>query len=625
MRTTISLIVAEFCILLHVIGASQLQEDCLSFHHPVRCHCISSSSTDSEFHVTTTPEPSFMQLLTSSPPMASPPSVLYSPVLPSPPLSIPSNTTQEEAQCKWQSLPIGFCLSFNASTCIGTTGMCPYVLKLSDWIQYEKIGYIKILVSNCSAINGIVCGPLHREGLLCSRCMHGYGLALYARSWHCVKCKDGHTVWRWVLYVALELISLVLFYLMVVVFDVQVATPPYTGYVFYCQLLTQLFRSSAYIRMQFEAFSTGTLRIFSLTIIDIWNLDFFRRVFPAFCVSSEIGNVESILLEFATALFPLFLVVVTYIVIELHARDCRIIVKTWRPFHRYFVGFRRTWNPKASIINAFATFMLLSLSKLIFLSFYSTVFIDMFHSNHTYYEEYRHRLLIDPHKMLIQLLGLTVSLFTILLSLVLLPSLLVVLYPLKCLRKVVCCRCLYRSQALWIFMEAFQGHYRGGTESSAYSFRGAAVLQFINRIALSLVWVNIWKRYEAPTIRYFYIIVSYLIALTLFYLLARPYNKAYMNNIEGFLYGLAAILVLSIISMSLYMQPHYHLKPRGNNTVYADVLLVAMVMPSLVLLAIVWYRLICRVVMWGRRRMGGGGGVAREEEGCSEGLPHRLQ
>ena len=424
-----------------------------------------------------------------------------------------------------------------------------------------------------------------------------------------MECPEGSTLRMWVLYISLELLPLLLFYVVVVLLDVQAATPPNTSFVFFCQLFLQIFRSSAYVRMHFDIFANRQLRLFTLTVLDVWNLDFFRCLIPPFCVSSGITQIQSILLEYGVALTPLVLVAVTYIAIQLHARDVRIVVQAWRPFHRTCACFRRSCNPHASIVNAFTTFMLLSLSKITFLVFYTIGIMDLFFSEFPYKTDMN--LYINPYKKLADVPGLAITLFSILFLFVLLPATLTILYPQKCLRR--CCKCLYWSQSLWLFMEAFQGHYRGGTQGYC-SFRFSAVLHFVNRVVISVVLVNLWFRVDPPVTKHLHIMSIYLVCVSLYYCIARPYSKAYMNNIEGFLYGLAAILTMDIVALSIDMHPRLV----GNTEVHTDIVLVAMVMPSLALVGNVLFRLV--VTGGALRRVG----VVKGEESSSEGLPHRL-
>ena len=76
-------------------------------------------------------------------------------------------------------------------------------------------------------------------------------------------------------------------------------------------------------------------------------------------------------MEYLVALFPLFLTALTYIIIQIHARDCRVLVTLWRPFSVLFAPLvrRYQWNPAESLVHVFVTFLILSYSKVLFVSF----------------------------------------------------------------------------------------------------------------------------------------------------------------------------------------------------------------------------------------------------------------
>ncbi len=66
---------------------------------------------------------------------------------------------------------------------------------------------------------------------------------------------------------------------------------------------------------------------------------------------------------------PLHLWCPTYLCIRMHDYNFRPVIITWRPFHRLFVRAKRSWYPNASVINTFATFLLLSYWKFTYISF----------------------------------------------------------------------------------------------------------------------------------------------------------------------------------------------------------------------------------------------------------------
>jgi len=106
-----------------------------------------------------------------------------------------------------------------------------------------------------------------------------------------------------------------------------------------------------------------------LTGYRFWNLHYFRYLIPPFCVSQDLKNIHMLALQYVSAFYPLLLIGLTYICVELHGRNFRPIVWLWTPFHRCCVNVRRRWDAKTSLIDVFATF-LLSYSKLLFVSLY---------------------------------------------------------------------------------------------------------------------------------------------------------------------------------------------------------------------------------------------------------------
>ena len=76
----------------------------------------------------------------------------------------------------------------------------------------------------------------------------------------------------------------------------------------------------------------------------------------------DLTTLQTLALDYAIAIYPLLLVIIIYIVIELHARWYRVLIWLWRPFHRCCVRFMitRAMDIQSSIIKVFATFLLLS-------------------------------------------------------------------------------------------------------------------------------------------------------------------------------------------------------------------------------------------------------------------------
>ena len=77
---------------------------------------------------------------------------------------------------------------------------------------------------------------------------------------------------------------------------------------------------------------------------------------------------QVVALEYIVAFYPILLMALVYYMIKWHDRGCVILVYAWRPFHKCFSRFKRTWQLKGSVLNAFITFLTLSSAKLLTLS-----------------------------------------------------------------------------------------------------------------------------------------------------------------------------------------------------------------------------------------------------------------
>ena len=145
---------------------------------------------------------------------------------------------------------------------------------------------------------------------------------------------------------------------------------PLNAYTFAIQLLMNLLNFSVIYE------STSSINhvfvVIGGTIYGIWNLDSFRYFIPPFCATDQISPLHVVALEYTVAFYPLLLTAIAYICVQLHARDCRVMVCLWRVFCKCFSSCRqrwgRQWDPAVSLVHIFAAFLLLSYSKILFVS-----------------------------------------------------------------------------------------------------------------------------------------------------------------------------------------------------------------------------------------------------------------
>ena len=105
-----------------------------------------------------------------------------------------------------------------------------------------------------------------------------------------------------------------------------------------------------------------------MSVMGLWNLDFFCSVYSPFCVNPETNTLQVLALDYFIAVYPLLLIGLSYLLVLLYDENVHLIVCIRKPFVTLFIRFRRQWNIKSSPVDAFATFLLLSYVKILSVS-----------------------------------------------------------------------------------------------------------------------------------------------------------------------------------------------------------------------------------------------------------------
>jgi hypothetical protein len=223
-----------------------------------------------------------------------------------------------------------------------------------------------------------------------------------------------------------------------------------------------------------------------LSLYGVWNLDFFRPFYSDICLG--IGILPTLALDYAIAVYPLLLMIISYLLIVLYDRNYRVVTIMWRPFQVFFSLFSKNWEIRTSLIDAFSTFFLLTNIKFLSVSFYLLVPTRVYHLYGDTYN-YTWGLFYAPD---IEYFGrehlpYAILAIVVLCALVNLPITILALYPLALFQKFLNLFPV-RWYILHTFVDAFQGCYKDGTEpgtrdyrwfSSAYlAFRSLAFLLF---------------------------------------------------------------------------------------------------------------------------------------------------
>ena len=247
--------------------------------------------------------------------------------------------------------------------------------------------------------------------------------------------------------------------------------------------------------------------------------------------------------------------------IELHARNFYVVVKLWKPFNRCVAKVRRSYDPKASIFNAFSAFILLSCSNILFICYNLTYSVKIeqsfFNSSEPLPIEYQLSY-YEPDKPIKEQMVYFVPLFVLIFLLVFIPILVLLLYPVRLFRKIllfICCKDLRCMQS---FVDTFQGHYKDGTNGTC-DYRALASLSLIFRLYIIADYQrdsNTGGHRDQLTKDNILLII-----LSICYLTLRPLKKDYKSILEGLLYITAAITDLLILNLSLTnLITHHHIR-----------------------------------------------------------------
>ena len=257
-----------------------------------------------------------------------------------------------------------YCIYYSEEFNTTLIGNCPYAI---HGLAPKNVTQLKEGIGLCS--------HLHRKGPLCGECESGYTLPVYSYDLRCVRCKDYK--YGWIKFIAVAFIPLTILYVFVIMLRISATSPALNEYI----LVSQIISTPALVRIHYtyncsdthyfanypSNFLKFSARLF-LSVYTIWNLDFFRSFYNPICLHPNLTYQHVLLLDYAVAVYPLFLLLITFILIKLHD-NFTIVVWLWRPFHKCLFLFRKQWNIRSYLVNALTTFIVLSYVKILNVSF----------------------------------------------------------------------------------------------------------------------------------------------------------------------------------------------------------------------------------------------------------------
>ena len=499
-----------------------------------------------------------------------------------------------------------YCMSYNRDFNTTVVGPCNAMCTKRERQYYNVLN----ISGDVSLLNNELCGEYSREGQLCGRCKNNTGPPVYSYSLKCVPCLETEFKSNLFKYVAVAFLPLTIFYLGAVMFKLSVTSGNMVAYVMVCQLVSvpaiqrYLWKHSGkYVRYQLI-----------VDIHAIWNLDFFRSLLhnSPFCIHPKMSTLHVLALDYLVGVYPLFLIFLTYIAVTLHDRY-PLVVKIWRPVYRVFMCIRQEWDIHGSLVQSFATFLVLSYVKILYVSFdlLTPVYlktVDGGTLNQTYLFNAGDLVYFGSEHLPFGILAVfMLTVFNIL------PMVLLFLYPCGWFHKCLSC-CGASNHVLHTFMEAFQGCYRHQPKDCRYFAAFYLLLRILNTL-ISVVFV--YTPSLAVSCFLFIIAVMFLVSMT-------PYKKDAHNKLDTLLFlAIVSAFPLSYLrSFTRLNSHHFHQIFQGffslvlsTPVLYGFILFFHKVLPRKFQVILKGY---CNILITCRRR-------SVEQEVEDQGYPYRFE
>jgi hypothetical protein len=398
------------------------------------------------------------------------------------------------------------------------------------------------------------CGYLNRRGLLCGKCLDGFSPPLLSYDLKCMECSDVDRIRNWFILLARVVVPTTLFYAVALLFQLSLLSPKVSGFILFAQFISSpsLVRQIVLlVESEVETSYWNKNLVYAIISMYSWsNLDFFSLFLPPICDPKFSSTISVFVINFLSLLYPVLLIILTYLFVQLRDGGYRIVNLIVWPCRRVFLSFRRECNIRCSIVNVFASLLLISYVRFLSVSLDMLTAVRLSNIENkrvgTFYWNYDASLEIFGGNAL----PVTVPSLLVVGCVLFLPTMLLCGCSVR-FSSLLCKRaCRRRSLflSLQAFLDAFQGCYKDGTEPGTCNCRFVASLNLFVRVCLYLSYTIILGHH------YFLFTSSLTLVYAVFITVLRPYKRQYAihNVIEPLFLMLFCLLQISIYGIIFF-------------------------------------------------------------------------
>ena len=463
------------------------------------------------------------------------------------------------------------------------TALCP-----NKYCYTNNSAEFVSLPESSADLETLICGKMYRRGVLCGECIDGYGPAVNSPTLDCVSCTDVNIVRNVFTYVAAVYIPIIVIFLVIVLFGVRLTSGPANAFILYAQILSSTFSVDAngQILVHHSMHNKAILQKAYQIPYGVFNLELLQSLIPPLCIGEHLPPLTVISLDYIVAIFPLFLIIISALLVTTASSVCRCCLRENLNFVQsssvasFFANRRR--NLREAMLPSIAAFLLLSYTKFSLITAYilnlQTLIDDKgtpVHPSRVYYAgQYKYT---DPEYIRYYLIPACF----ILAIFVVTPPLLLLHYPLWlfewCLGKVDCLWRWYPVGKVHLLLDTFQGCFKN-------RYRFFAGLYFLFRLAIN---INFSFSYSWHVQYILQLIVCTVMIVIL--ALCQPYNKEnkIFNYIDVLIF--ADFAIISALSLYLYEYGKNYMLDKDLPNIMRFVFVVQYVLILLPLIYIILY------------------------------------
>ena len=421
-------------------------------------------------------------------------------------------------------------------------------------------------------LNVTACREWKREGMLCGQCREGFFPQAYSYDLSCVskdKCRGRYGDWWKYIFAAYG--PLTIFYILILLLRINVASSYMLAYVIFCQTLSSRFilRPTFSLAKNHKT-AKDVLKIVA-TINSIWTLDFFKSFYN---ICLKVDPLTVVVLEYCIALYPFLLGFITHRLIKLYDRKIPVLVAIWKPFKFLLSFLHKNVDSKTTIVDAYTTFFFLSYSKITDISF---TLLTPSRLHYATTKQNKLVLFFDGTKDYFHAKHLPYASIAILMtvSFNVVPFTIFFFYHTKCFQKILSCfPCNFLP--LKATMDLLQCCYKDGVEEGTKDYRWFLGIFLAYWIILFIGYVY---TFDVTFCTYTAIVCVIFLGL-LAYL--QPYKKQYSHflylNFTLYAFVAAIALLASAMDMTTITRDH------SSGLILAVLILLLIIIPHLMLL-----------------------------------------